>query len=192
MSLDGEAVDIAKGRRQGAPESLVLWNVVPDDALGDTACRWSEEGYGVALPITAVDSRNRHPRIEADTSQWLHDMVFADDLILVGKDDWEVPDMYRDLCAAIKPWKSRIKEAKLALWIPEAHMVFLGVMLARDRLAAPKHKTEQTWAKFRSVKQHLTTKAIPAKARQLRLRAEIARVLLWGAQHGTSGRGPST
>lgn len=85
MSLDCEAVETAKRCRQGAPEPLVLWNVVLDDALGDTACRWGETGYGVALPITEVDSRNRHPRSEAAASQWLHHMVRADGRILVGK-----------------------------------------------------------------------------------------------------------
>lgn len=39
----------------------------------------------MALPITAVDTRNRHPRREADANQRLHQMVLADDLILAGK-----------------------------------------------------------------------------------------------------------
>lgn len=120
-------------------------------------------------------------------------MVFADDLVLLGKN--EVQGMYSDLCAAIRPWKLRIKGVKLVLWsnyggpsiligdrrmAPEAYMVFLGVMLAHDRMAVAKHRAETAWAKLWSIKKHLTAKLIPAKAHLLRLKAEAGPVLLWG------------
>lgn len=83
----------------------------------------------------------------------------ADDLILAEKNELEYHNLYRDLCAATKPCNLRIKEAKLALWsikggphvLAQAHMMFLGVMPARDRMAAPKHWAEQTWANIWSI-----------------------------------------
>lgn len=197
-----------KGLVKAHPSHLSLVERCPGRrALGDAVRRWSEKDYGVARPIMAVDSTNRHSRSEAGASQRLHRMVFADDLILVEKDDREVQDMYRDLCAAIKPRKFLITEAKLALWnncggpsipvgkrrmSPEEDMMFLGVKLAREKMAAPNHRAEAAWAKIWSIKKHPTTKAVPTKARRLRLRAEISpQSCCGGAQHDTSGRTPS-
>lgn len=63
---------------------------------------------------------------------------------------------------------------------PEARMVFLGVMLVRDMIAAPKHRADAACAKIGSNMRHLTTKAIPAKVCVSRFRAEIVPVWLLG------------
>lgn len=43
----------------------------------------------------------------------------------------------------------------------EAHMVFLGVMLGRDGMVAPKNRAEAVWANCRPIEKHLATNAIP-------------------------------
>lgn len=63
---------------------------------------------------------------------------------------------------------------------PEAHVVFLGVMLPRDRMAALQHRAEAAWATFWSIKKHPTTKAIPARSRLLRLKVEMGPEFCWG------------
>lgn len=38
--------------------------------------RWDEKCYMMALPITAVDGRNRHPWSQADASHWVHHIAY--------------------------------------------------------------------------------------------------------------------
>lgn len=93
MNLGAGPVTIAKGCCEGAPESPILWNMVLDDALGDAARRWNEKGYRVALPISAVDGRNRHPRREVDASHRLRQTVFSDEATLAAKNYLEAQHM---------------------------------------------------------------------------------------------------
>lgn len=54
------------------------------------------------------------------------------------------------------------------------------MVIASGRLAPVLHRCAAAWAKFWSICRHLTTKAIPMRARMARLRAEVFPVVIWG------------
>lgn len=58
---------------------------------------------------------------------------------------------------------------------PQAGMELLGVLLATDRMAPVFPRRAAAWPKFRTSWQHLTTKAIPATSRLLRLKPEVGK-----------------
>lgn len=106
---------IHKGCRRGAPESPVLWNLVLDEATGETLRSWQARQMGARLPNLAgagdVGTRNK-----ADVAERMNHLAFADDLLLLSKIAAEVKTMSEDMMDACGKWGVTIRAVKLRLW----------------------------------------------------------------------------
>lgn len=87
MRMEGGPVSIAKGPPPRRTRSTHSLECGPGRCPRGHRQQVELTGLWGSLPITAAAGTKRRPRNEADASQWFHHMVFADDFILVGKNN---------------------------------------------------------------------------------------------------------
>lgn len=52
---------LSAGCRQGSPQSLVLWNLILDEALGPLVVEWQRKGCSVSRPSLTADPQGPAP-----------------------------------------------------------------------------------------------------------------------------------
>lgn len=97
----GQDTSQPKGVQTGEPESILLCDLVLDEAMGEILCARQARRMGVRLQSMAGTGDGR-PHNKADSAEWLHHLAFADDLLLVGRTVAEEITMFEDMVEACR------------------------------------------------------------------------------------------
>ena len=94
IEADAE-IRLRRGVRQGSPLSGLLFIMILSDVLRPLELRWASKQWGCYCG-----------------NMWYSHLLFADDLVLIGKDSGEIRDMLGDLQDALRVVGLETNEAK--------------------------------------------------------------------------------
>ena len=100
MTLDSmpmATLTMKRGVRQCSPLSPALFAIVVDMALDDIYDFWHKHGRGYHYAFGDLDNIDF---TTCATSDNLSEMAFADDMILLARNDVELQSMIADICGA--------------------------------------------------------------------------------------------
>lgn len=82
-------------------ESLLLCNIVVDEALVDVCTAWRKHSHGLHLPANAMDAIGRQARSVAGSAARITHLVYVGDMCVVVQSASEPEGMFTLLHAAV-------------------------------------------------------------------------------------------